>query len=96
MSNKDNKQTKLPGQIELEEVLEERPSLNELWQETVTLFGRLRARYESIDKKLESMTLEAWGSAEGQRLQRLADNLFTATLQLEDAVAVMSRAQRNK
>lgn len=94
--SKDNKQTQLPGQIELEEVVEERPEIHLLWQDALKLFGKLRQSYERIDKKLESMTLEAWSSAEGQRLQRLADNLFTATLQLEDAVAVMSRAQRIK
>lgn len=92
--SKDNKQTQLPGQIALEEVLDERASLGQIWQDTAKLFGQLRKRYERIDKRLTDMPLEIWSSAEGQRLQRLADNLFTAALQLEDAMEVISRAQR--
>lgn len=84
----------LPGQISLEEVLDERLSLGKLLKDTVKLFGEFRKRYESIDKRLTEMSLETWSSAEGQRLQRLADNLFTAALQLEDAMEVISRAQR--
>lgn len=93
MSNKDNKQTKLPGQIELEEVLEEKLPLRELRKDIARIHGQLRERYQSIDSRLTKMTLEAWSSADSQRLQRLADNLFTASLQLEDALEVISRAQ---
>lgn len=86
----------LPGQIALEEVLDERPSIGQLWQDVAKLRGQLRKRYEGIDERLEKMSLEVWGSPDGQRLQRLADNLFTAALQIEDALEILSRAQKLK
>lgn len=86
----------LPGQVSLEEVLNKKPSIGKLWEDVAKLRLELKERYQSLDKRLSEMSLEVWASPDGQRLQRLADNLFTASLQIEDAMAILTRAQRLK